>query len=215
MLSKLRYLFSPSYCLRTLHNYIPATHELAAPGLCPPPQPHHLSPGPVPTCQPGPGLQKLVRQVCQQPLSRHTEKDGGDGGQQALAHVAAKKTEAGLEEMPRGAVHPSPARLPLSKSYRIRDPPTRLPSALQPLTRPRGNEEPTRTPAGPCPWAQPPATGTAVGRGPGASSPHHKAHEAQHARPEARPAGPGGQGGLPGGRSGTHRCVDGQIHQGP
>lgn len=61
-----------------------------------PPQPHHLSPGPAPTCQPGPGLQKFVWQVRQQPLGWHAEKDGGDGGQQAPAHVAAKKTEAEL-----------------------------------------------------------------------------------------------------------------------
>lgn len=77
-------------------------------------------------------------------------------------------------------------------------PPTRLPSALRPLTRPHGNEEPTRTPAGPCPWAQPPATGTPVGRGPGASGSRRRAHKAQHAHPKARAAGPGGRGGLPG-----------------
>lgn len=50
----------------------------------------HAAGGLALTRQPGSGFQQLVWQVCQQSLGRNTEEDGGDRGQQAPAHVAAK-----------------------------------------------------------------------------------------------------------------------------
>lgn len=197
------------------------------------------------TRQPGSGFQQLVWQVCQQSLGRNTEEDGGDRGQQAPAHVAAKpgrdserrrspgqgdpasprySRPTGKQRTlqppcpfvlgkhqaapPLGHAHGSrPPHLLLSWEPRLHVHVGPLSSATRPLTRHCGSEGSTRTPAGPCPWSQPPETAEASGQG------------SWHPKVGPNNPAPGPRGGPPGGQPPapppTHRSVHSQVHQGP